>query len=920
MSIVVCPKCSTANQTLEAFAGKAVRCAICGHRIELLESSEPVSEAIPLESVSTPADTQDVSKLPELESPQRTGSRPDRKLRFTTARYAFIGIACLLIGAASVVRLFFVAPRSPSQNFPTGLVKSSAQPAKKNAALAQSSVLAATHREMKALERVTYRLPSSKDSEKLLRFNRDVHPILSNHCFRCHGRDGNARKGGVQLDVREKALLPADSGAIPIVPSQPAKSELVRRILSADASEAMPPPSANQPLTDAEKVVLKRWIAEGARYEPHWAFLAPERRQPPIVKQGGWPHNAIDNFILARLEQEGLEPSPQTDWVTLFRRLSLDLTGLPPDPADVAAFAREIAAAEREVPPTGGRSAATDIVYDAWVSRLLASPSYGERMAVDWLDCARYADTNGYHMDRNREMSAWRDWVIDALNSNQPFDEFTVDQLAGDLLPGATLKQKIATGFHRNNMFNEEGGIADEYLAEYCVDRVDTTATVWLGLTLRCCRCHDHKFDPFTQRDYYGLFAFFHNVPEVGVGSAANDPLRTAPPFIDLPPVDEVVNVAGGSNLKASQGRRVYRTALVMQEMATPRETHILMRGAYDKPAAEVTAGVPAALPPLSPDLPCNRLGLARWLVDPTNPLPARVTVNRLWQSVFGSGLVRTTEDFGTQGELPSHPELLDWLATEFMRREWEMKALLRLLVTSSTYRQSSRLTTVLRDRDPENRLLARGARYRLQAEFLRDQALAASGLLVSKIGGRSVRPYQPPGLYEQVTSGLATPVYIPGSGSDLYRRSLYTYWRRSVPNPTLLLFDAPSRETCTVRRPRTDTPLQALDLMNDPTYVEAARALAQRMVREGGDAAAQRLAFGFRCVLSRSPRKPELDILVSAHLRALKEFQAAPVAAAKLLKVGNSSADPTIDPAELAALTTVASTLLNLDEAVTKQ
>jgi hypothetical protein len=920
MSIVVCPKCSTANHTLEAFAGKAVRCEICGHEIELLESSGPVSEGIPLESGSTPADTQDVSKLPELGSPQRTGSRPDRKFRLTTTRYAFIGIACLLVGAASVVRLFFVARPSPSQYRPTGFVQASAPPVKKNAALAQSSVPAATHREMKTLERVAYRLPSSKDSEKLLRFNRDVHPILSNHCFRCHGRDGNSRKGGVQLDVREKALLPADSGAIPIVPSQPAKSELVRRIFSADASEAMPPPSANQPLTDAEKVLLKRWIAEGARYEPHWAFLAPERRQPPTVKQDGWPRNAIDNFILARLEQEGLEPSPQTDWVTLFRRLSLDLTGLPPDPANVAAFEREIAAAEREAPPTGGRSAATDIVYDAWVSRLLASPSYGERMAVDWLDCARYADTNGYHMDRDREMSAWRDWVIDAFNSNRPFDEFTVDQLAGDLLPGATLKQKIATGFHRNNMFNEEGGTAEEYLAEYCVDRVDTTATVWLGLTLSCCRCHDHKFDPFTQRDYYGLFAFFHNVPEVGVGSAANDPLRAAPPFIDLPPVDEVVNVAGGSNVKAPQRRRVYRTALVMKEMATPRATHILTRGAYDKPAAEVTAGMPAALRPLSPDLPRNRLGLARWLVDPTNPLPARVTVNRLWQSLFGVGLVRTTEDFGTQGELPSHPELLDWLATEFMRREWDMKALLRLLVTSSTYRQSSRLTPVLRDRDPENRLLARGARYRLQAEFLRDQALAASGLLVSKIGGRSVRPYQPPGLYEQVASALATPVYILGSGPDLYRRSLYTYWRRSVPNPTLLLFDAPSRETCTVRRPRTDTPLQALDLMNDPTYVEAARVLAQRMVREGGAAAAQRLAYGFRCVLSRSPRKPELDILVSAHLRALKEFQAAPAAAAKLLKVGNSSVDPTINSAELAALTTVASTLLNLDEAVTKQ
>lgn len=785
-----------------------------------------------------------------------------------------------------------------------------------------------------------------------LRFNRDVRPVLSNHCFGCHGRDNGSRKAGLRLDVREKALAAADSGVIPIFPGKPEASEVVRRIFNHDASEMMPPPAAAKPLTKAEKELLKRWIAEGAKYEPHWAFIAPERRQPPAVKGGAWPRNAIDNFILARLEQEELQPSPQAEWATLLRRLSLDLTGLPPAPADVSAFEREMQAAAAADAATRGQSLAADAVYAAWVDRLLASPHYGERMAVDWLDCARFADTNGYQVDRDREMSAWRDWVIDAFNSNQPFDQFTVEQLAGDLLPHATLKQKIATGFQRNHMFNEEGGaLPAEFLAEYCADRVETTSTVWLGLTLNCCRCHDHKFDPFTQRDYYSLFAFYHNVPEVGLGNAGVNIGRTAPPFLDLPSPKLEAKLASLKHELADAQKRLRRvhdakdpehlrladlvkalrkqinetgqeipTAMVMQELPKPRATYILMRGAYNKPGAEVTAATPAMLPPLSPGLPRNRLGLARWLVDPANPLTARVTVNRLWQSLFGVGLVRTAEDFGTQGELPSHPELLDWLATEFVRRDWDMKAMLRLLVTSSTYRQSSRLTPILHERDPENRLLARGPRYRLQAEFLRDQALAASGLLASKIGGHSVHPYHPPGLYEQVVSSYVAPTYVLGTGDELYRRSLYTYWKRSVPNPTMLLFDAPFRETCTVRRGRTNTPLQALNLMNDPTYVEAARVLAQRMVREGGETTARRLTCGFRCVLSRSPHAAELAILVAAHDRALAGFQTEPAAATNLLKVGKSFADPTIKPAELAALTTVASTLLNLDEAVTKE
>jgi hypothetical protein len=793
---------------------------------------------------------------------------------------------------------------------------------------------------------------SEAGASEPLRFNRDVRPILSSRCFGCHGRDNNARKAGVRLDVREKAVRAADSGTIPIVPGKPEASEVVRRIFNHDEAEVMPPTATGKPLTKSERELLRQWIAEGAKYEPHWAFIAPERRRPPAVSHAAWTRNAVDNFILARLDQEGLAPSPQAERATLFRRLALDLTGLPPAPADLLAFESEIRAAEAVDAPTRGPSPAADAVYNAWVDRLLASPHYGERMAVDWLDCARFADTNGYQVDRDRQVSAWRDWVIDAFNSNQPFDQFTVEQLAGDLLPHPTLQQKIATGFQRNHIFNEEGGaLADEFLAEYCADRVETTSTVWLGLTLNCCRCHDHKFDPFTQRDYYSLLAFFHNLPEVGLGNAGVGIGRTAPPFLKLPAPKLEAKLADLNRELAKSRRQVshvgdvkapeYRrladqikaikrqitetdeqipTAMVMQELPQPRRTFILVRGAYNKPGAEVTADTPATLPRLSSDLPRNRLGLARWLVDPANPLPARVMVNRLWQSLFGVGLVRTAEDFGTQGELPSHPELLDWLATELVRRDWDVKAMLRLLVTSSTYRQSSRLTPMLHERDPENRLLARGPRFRLQAEFLRDQALAASGLLVSKLGGPSVRPYFPPGIYEQVVSSYVAPTYVAGTGDDLYRRSLYTYWKRSVPNPTLLLFDAPFRETCTVRRTRTNTPLQALDLMNDPTYVEAARCLAQRMLREGGGTTAQQLTLGFQLVLTRKPHEAELAILVAAHDRALKEFQREPASAADLLKVGKSSVDPTIKPADLAALTTVASTLLNLDEAVTKE
>jgi hypothetical protein len=757
-------------------------------------------------------------------------------------------------------------------------------------------------------------------------FNRDIRPILSDTCFHCHGPDKNARQAGLRLDVRADALLAAESGETPLVPGKPEQSEVIRRILSEDADLVMPPPTLGKPLTARDKELLQRWIAQGAEYQEHWALLPIKR--PAVPEVGLHP---VDAFIRERLTAEGLQPAVEAERATLIRRISLDLTGLPPTPEEVAAFVGD----------------PDPQAYERVVERLLASPQYGERMAVDWLDAARYADTNGYQVDRDRMAYAWRDWVIRAFNDNKPFDQFTIEQIAGDLLPNATLEQRIATGFNRNHMLNEEGGIIpEEFLAEYTADRVETTATIWLGQTFLCARCHDHKFDPFTQRDFYSLKAFFHNISESGIGNYGVPSHLSSPPFLKLispeteaqlavlkqqlekvklalaqePANKELMEQATKLTKEIADIENSIPTALVMEELPQPRDTFILIRGEYNKPGEKVTAATPAVLPPMRDDLPRNRLGLAQWLVDPANPLPARVTMNRHWQLLFGTGLVRTAEDFGSQGEPPSHPELLDWLSAEFISSGWDVKAMLRLLVTSETYRQSSRLTPALQQRDPDNRLLARGPRFRLQGEFIRDQALAIGGLLTARIGGPSVKPYHPPGLYEQVTAGSGTNVYVPSKGDDLYRRSLYTYWKRSVPHPAMLMFDAPFREACTLRRPRTNTPLQALNLLNDPTYVEAARMLAQRMMLEGGDTPETRLKFGFRLALAREPRSLEIAVLKSAWERGLKDFQADTASAAELLKVGEAATDLRLDTAQLAAFTIVASTILNLDETVTKE
>jgi mono/diheme cytochrome c family protein len=987
-------------------------------------------------------------------------------------------------------------------------------------------------------------------SQPAIDFNRQVRPILSENCFACHGPDARTRKARLRLDSPEGAFGKGRSGRPTIVAGRSAASELIARVGAEDESERMPPIKSGKKLTKQQIEVLRQWIDQGAKWSEHWAFVPPQQPKVPAVKDTTWPRNPLDLFVLARLEREGLKPSPQADRRTLLRRVSLDLTGLPPTPAEVSAFL-------------------LDRSPDAWekaVDRLLASPRFGERLAMQWLDGARYADSNGYQADFERYMWRWRDWVIDSFNHNKPFDRFTVEQIAGDLLPGATLEQKIATGFNRNHRINTEGGIiGEEWRVEYVADRVETMGSVWMGLTLNCCRCHDHKYDPIKQKDFYQLFAFFNNVPESGAG--AEQPVNH-PPIIPAPrafeqkrlaEMDEAIAraeaalqsewekmvagqktgvvwttlapaqvtsegkatltvqpdriiVASGNNpameeytivapistknvtglrlealpddrhagngpgrsvngnfvltnvrveansklialdkasasfsqagypvssaigkspgsgwaihpkmgmahsavfsfakplaLKDNEkltirlafrspfgqhqfGRfrlsvtdtltphapegiptsiraivaiapqkrtpaqnrelasyfRVHRgnsqteadrklqalrkarqdyasrlpTVMVMAE-TQPRDAYVLIRGQYDRRGEKVSAGLPAVLPPLPSGSPANRLGLANWLVSPTHPLTARVAVNRFWEQLFGVGLVKSSENFGSQGEPPSHSELLDWLAVEFRDSGWDTKAILKKIVTSATYRQSSHLTAGLREKDPENRLLARGARFRLPAETVRDNALAISGLLVERTGGPSVRPYQPKGVWNETSFYGNLRNYQHDKGEGLYRRSLYTIRKRTAGPPTMLLFDSPSREVCTVKRSRTNTPLQALALLNEVTFLEAARVLAERMLREGGKTAEDRIRHAFLLAISREPSASELRLLSTGLSARMARYRANPEAAKKLLQVGESRPDPKLDVAALAAYTMTASVILNLDETITRE
>ncbi len=764
-------------------------------------------------------------------------------------------------------------------------------------------------------------VPAPLSAAEPVSYNRDVRPLLARHCFACHG-PGNARPaGGLRLDVREEAVKRLRSGDRAIVPGDHRASELYRRVVASAEDGRMPPEEKGKALGDAEVEVLRRWIDEGARYEQHWAYVPPQRPPVPAVRDSTWSRNPIDTFVLARLEREGLHRSPEADRATLARRLHLDLLGLPPAPEEVRAFVED----------------RSPDAYAKLVERLLASPHRGERIASVWLDLARFADTNGYRLDNHRDMWPWRDWVIAAFNANMPFDRFTVEQLAGDLLPGATREQRVATGFHRNTMVNfGNGSDPREYLFKSASDRVNTTAAVWLGTTMACAQCHDHKYDPFTQKDYYRLYAFFNNTTEKGLDGEKGNPV----PVLKLPSpaqekqlatlrgeidrlngcADEAARLRA-EKLARAEARLLTRIpeTLVMEERPGPATARVALRGDYLSEGEAVTPGVPTNLLPWPKGAPANRLGLARWLVDPANPLTARVAVNRVWQMHFGAGLVRTSDDFGTQGELPSHPELLDWLAAEFVASGWDVKALQRLIVTSATYRQSSRLTPELQERDPQNVLLARAPRLRLEAEHIRDNALTVSGLLHRRVGGPSVRPHQPAGLWEQVAVGgdYTSQTYVPSRGADLYRRGVYTYWKRSLPHPSLVAFDAPTREQCSTARPRTNTPLQSLVLLNDPGFVEAARALAHRVLAEGGADEAARLRHAFRLCTARDPDAHELGLLRLFHAEQQAHYRQHS-AQAKALSSGEEA--PAQDVRELAAWTAVANLLLNLDETITRE
>ena len=1000
-------------------------------------------------------------------------------------------------------------------------------------------------------------------------FNRQIRPLLVEHCLACHGPDEKTRKAGLRLDGPKLAQITTDSGKL-ITPGKPEESDLIARLMHSDNTRKMPPPKFAKPLSIAQIDLLKTWISQGAKVSTHWAFAPPVRPPIPSVKNNNWARNPIDAFVLARLETEGLIPEPEAVKTRLLRRVSLDLNGLPPTPAELDAYLAD----------------SSPHAYECAVDRLLASPRYGERMALEWLDMARFADSNGFQVDSGRAMWPWRDWVINAFNTNLPFDRFTIEQIAGDMLPNARPDQIIATGFQRNHRLNGEGGlIAEEWRIETVIDRVETTSLAWMGLTTGCARCHDHKYDPLSQKEFYQLFSLFNNVPESGTlqenrkggntdpaievstpetagkireaGEAiqiakakiADEELKAPPrvevwaseqasrlgktiwrPFdpnsvqgqsgskyirqpdatwlahgdnpnhettiakakvsgaltavrlICLPddslpgksvgrfsngnfvltrleadlfipgtakpvrlkftkaladfsqtgwPIESAVEnnsakgwavdgptrrqpleaifklgemvqapvgsllelrlvqaTLGGHNIgrfrlaitdqtptevrlgeagpspdlaeafktpaekrtevqkklllghylntasgplgmaKADLAKKELElktlkdaqpTAMVMQE-GPPRPAHLLIRGQYDRKGEEVKGGFPAMLPPPPPGAKADRLTLARWLAEPAHPLTARVWVNRAWERFLGAGLCRSTDNMGTQADFPSHPELLDWLATEFVARKWDMKAMARLIVTSATYRQGSRVDPAKLRQDPANRLLARGPRLRLPGEILRDQALFVSGLLIEKVGGPSARPYMPTGVWDETSVYGDLRNYKHDTGEGLYRKSLYTVWKRTAAPPSMLLFDAPNREACMVRRGRTNTPLQALALLNEITYVEAARKLAERMLTEGGPDTATRLRHGFRMVLAREPSAEELSILNIGLTRDRQRFLTNPAAAKNLVDVGETKASESASRVDLAAYTLAANVLLNLDECVTRE
>ena len=834
---------------------------------------------------------------------------------------------------------------------------------------------------------VTSIFPFKAFADESVDFNRDIRPILAENCFYCHGQDANKRQADLRLDIRELAI---QSRAF--VPGNAVDSSLISRIHSTDADEQMPPPNSNRKLSIEQKRLLAKWVDQGAAYSNHWAFIAPVRSELPQVSKSDWPRTPIDHFVLSKLEAEGLTPSPEADRATLIKRLYIDLIGLPPSPTQVDAFV-----ADKD-----------SKAYEKLVDQLLANEHYGERMALGWLDAARYADSNGFQQDGDTWQWIWRDWVVSAFNDNLPFDQFTIWQLAGDLLPNATNEQKIASGFNRNHLLNGEGGaIAEEQRFVVLFDRIDTTATTWLGLTMACAQCHDHKYDPITQVDYYSLLDAFNRVPETGVPQFFSSRIRVGAPFLELPteenklkfaefeakiaPLEKesaplvdacylgwraglfvdgepsdgkglpetIVNVLKKPESERSDDEKktlekelrkyfddkvrstfndkiavLGKLAEVRKQSADykannlprvmvmsddkPRQSHVLSRGEYLKPADKVTFNTPAFLPPLSADAPRSRLGLAKWLMAPEHPLTARVQINRMWQNLFGIGIVKTAEDFGVQSEFPIHLKLLDWLSVEFRESGWDMKAMQRLILNSATYRQTSRMTRDLRTRDIENRLFGRASRFRMPSLILRDWSLSAAQLLDKRVAGAPVYPYQPDGIWESLAITKERDFSYPASsGNDLYRRSLYTFWRRTVGPANM--FDVSNRQTCRVRQTATSTPLHALTTLNDPTWVEAARVLAENSMHHSKSLSEQ-ITYAFRNVLSRIPQESDLVHLQNAMQKQFAFFSDDPMAAQAFIEVGNSSRDKALDLTTHAALSAVCLAILNLDEAMTRE
>ena len=738
---------------------------------------------------------------------------------------------------------------------------------------------------------------------KTVSFNFHIRPILSDKCFKCHGPDPSHREAQLRLDIPDSAYAPLKEtkGAFAIVPGNPDSSELYRRISSTDSSYMMPSPDAHLgALSEYEIKLFKKWIQQGGKYESHWAFTPPVKAEVPEVGDNDWANNEIDHFILDKLKSKGLTSNEEADKERLLKRICFDITGLPPSVEMMDKFLADN----------------SDKAYEKMVDALLQTPQYGEKMAVHWMDVARYADSYGYQDDNIRTQWPWRDWVIHAFNKNIPYDQFLTMQIAGDMMPNANKEEILATGFFRNHKYTEEGGVIDEeYRIEYLLDKTKTFSKGILGITVECAQCHDHKYDPFTQKDYYSMLAFFNNTKEIGyegdvsVSKPAKNPILTIS-------ADDRKDLLSFINSKDTASM----TVSVMGELDTARKTFVLNRGVYDQPGDEVRpSAIRAVMKFDTLRFSRDRVGLAKWTIDKNNPLTSRVFVNQIWQEFFGRGIVKTSGDFGMQGELPSHPELLDWLAVDFIEHGWDIKRLIKQVVMSATYRQSGKVSDVQLKKDPENMYLSRSPRQRLKAEFVKDMYLASSGLLVKTIGGPSVKPYQPKGIWELASSGRGVlAVYRQDHNEALYRRGLYNFIKLTVPPPGMIMFDASNRDQCEVKRLKTNTPLQALIMMNDPAVLEASRVLAQNLLTESSSVP-EKINTAFRRIVCRKPSDKEQRLLQEYYDEQLPLFQQKKLDAAITLKVGEYPIDEKLDKNQLAALMKVVNTIYNLEEAIVK-